>query len=47
MRACKLVSTKVQTNVLELLGVEDARAAFEQEERDEEYVEENLDGYYA
>jgi hypothetical protein len=47
MRDCKLVSTKVQTNVLELLGVEDARAAFEQEEQDEEYVEENLDSYYA
>lgn len=47
MRDCKLVHTKVQTNVLELLGVEDANAAFEQEQVHEEYVEENLDSYYA
>lgn len=53
MRDTKLITVKVQTNIMELLAIDDiARARASKEikrhdsSEDEEYVEENLNGDY-
>jgi hypothetical protein len=51
MRDCKLVTVKVQTNMLELLGVDDldqriSRRRLLSSDPEEEYVEENYDRDY-
>lgn len=52
MRDTKLISVKVQTNLLELLAIDDmtrvrASRMRRQDSNEERYIEENLDSDYA
>lgn len=52
MRDTKLISVKVQTNLLELLAIDDmtqvrASRMRRQDSNEERYIEENLDADYA